>query len=423
MNLKRVILASVAVLLSCVANAQDYEEYRVTIDGNRYHLVYGESVSGEWLCDAVLNTGNNFSNIPYSISYKGREYVVTGIEYGTGNVKIPAGVEFLGGDYMHEWGGFSINYMDSPVNPFSTAESIVVDKENPIFDSRENCNAVISKFNNVLYFACKNSFIPSTVERIIENAFADIIEMEVLRCYAYTPPTTWFSGFNTENVTLYVPKGAKDAYLAKSPWNKFKEVIEISNTYVDEITINDIGKTTWCSEYDLDFTNVEGIKAYTATGYDNKSKTIWLTRVMTVPAGTGILVKGDAGTYKVPRSTEDAYYTNMFKGNTGDPIKIEETEGDMTNYYLSGKDGSFVSVNGSANIGKNKAYLQLPTKFFAGTRSIGVTYDDEGATGIWTIEQGTVNSEHDVWFNLQGQRVDRPRKGLYIKNGKKVFIK
>ena len=201
----------------------------------------------------------------------------------------------------------------------------------------------------------------------------------------------------------------------------FTENIE-DNTEKDEIKIGNIGKTTYCSEYDLDFTNVVGIKAYTATGYDNKSKTIWLTRVLTVPAGTGILIKGDAGTYKIPRSTEDAYYTNMFKGNTGDPIKIEETEGDMTNYYLSGKDGSFVSVNGSANIDKNKAYLQLPTRFFAGTRSIGVIYDDEGTTGIRTVEQGTLNTERDVWFNMQGQRVDKPSKGLYIRNGKKVFI-
>lgn len=203
--------------------------------------------------------------------------------------------------------------------------------------------------------------------------------------------------------------------------NESKEE-ETKNTDVDEITIGKIEKTTYCSEYDLDFTNVAGIKAYTATGYDNKSKTIWLTRVMTVPAGTGILVKGEAGTYKIPRSTEDAYYTNMFKGNTGDPIKIEETDGDMTNYYLSGSDGQFKSVNGSANIGKNKAYLQLPTRFFAGTRSIGVIYDDEGTTGIRTVEQGTLNTERDVWFNMQGQRVDKPSKGLYIRNGKKVFI-
>ena len=192
---------------------------------------------------------------------------------------------------------------------------------------------------------------------------------------------------------------------------------------VDEITIKDIGKTTWCSEYDLDFTNVEGIKAYTATGYDDIDKTIWLTRVMKVPAGTGILVKGDAGTYKIPHVNVRAYYTNMLVGNVGEAIKIEETDGDKTNYYLSGKDGTFVSVNGNANIGKNKAYLQLPTSIFAGTRSIGISYDDEdGTTGI-NVQSSKFNVQSDAYYTLQGQRVVKPGKGLYIKNGKKVVIK
>ena len=191
---------------------------------------------------------------------------------------------------------------------------------------------------------------------------------------------------------------------------------------VDEITIKDTGKTTWCSKYDLDFTNVEGVKAYTATGYDDVDKTIWLTRVMKVPAGTGILVKGNAGTYKIPHASVRAYYTNMFVGNLGETISIGETDGDKTNYYL--KDGTFKSVNGNANIGKNKAYLQLPTSIFAGTRSIGISYDDEdGTTGI-KDQSSKFNVQSDnAYYTLQGQRVVNPGKGLYIKNGKKVVIK
>jgi hypothetical protein len=144
--------------------------------------------------------------------------------------------------------------------------------------------------------------------------------------------------------------------------------------------------------------------------------------VTEVPAGTGLLVKGDAGTYKIPHVNVRAYYTNMLVGNVGEAIKIEETDGDKTNYYLSGKDGTFVSVNGNANIGKNKAYLQLPTSVFAGTRSIGISYDDEdGTTGIKDVKSSGVKDGE--WYTLQGQRVQNPGKGLYIKNGKKVVIK
>ncbi len=189
----------------------------------------------------------------------------------------------------------------------------------------------------------------------------------------------------------------------------------------DEITIKSTGKTTWCSKYDLDFTNVEGVKAYTATGYDDVDKTIWLTRVMKVPAGTGLLVKGDAGTYKIPHASVRSAYANWFVGNYGEPISIGETDGDKTNYYLSGKDGTFKSVNGNANIGKNKAYLQLPTSVFAGTRSIGINYDDEdGTTAIRETKQ---LKEDGAYYTLQGQRVVNPGKGIYIKNGKVVVIK
>ena len=192
---------------------------------------------------------------------------------------------------------------------------------------------------------------------------------------------------------------------------------------VDLITIKDIGKTTWCSEYDLDFTNVAGIKAYIAMGYDDIDKIIWLGRVMKVPAGTGVLVKGDAGTYKIPHVSVRAYYTNLLVGNLGDGIKIEETDGDKTNYYLSGKDGTFKSVNGSANIGKNKAYLQLPTSVFGGTRSIGISYDDEdGTTSIKDLAPALSEGEGE-WYTLQGQRVAKPGKGLYIRNGKKVIVR
>ena len=227
---------------------------------------------------------------------------------------------------------------------------------------------------------------------------------------------TTFNANHTDHTYARIDGGASNP-------GYFTEKSTTDQEDVDEITIKEIGKTTWCSEYDLDFTNVAGIKAYTATGYDDISKTIWLTRVMKVPAGTGLLVKGDAGTYKIPHVSVRAYYTNLLVGNLGDAIKIEETDGDKTNYYLSGKDGSFVSVNGSANIGKNKAYLQLPTSVFGGTRSIGISYDDEdGTTSIKGLTPALSEGE-GAWYTLQGQRVAKPGKGLYIRNGKKVIVR
>ena len=188
------------------------------------------------------------------------------------------------------------------------------------------------------------------------------------------------------------------------------------------LDIGSTGKGTYCSEYDLDFTNVDGIKAYTATGYDDDTKTIWLSRVMRVPAGTGIMVKGDPGEYRIPHAVVRSVYANFFVGNLDTKITINETDGDETNYYM--KNGQFVNVKGTANISTNRCYLQLPSSVFAGTRSIEIVYDDE-TTGIRDNKRETITNKHDdQWYSISGQRISQPTtKGLYIHHGRKVIIR
>ena len=233
-----------------------------------------------------------------------------------------------------------------------------------------------------------------------------------------------------ENATLHVPKNSVDAYKAVWPWNQFKEIVALEDEEViegDEIKITTAGQTTWCSAYDLDFTDVEGLKAYIASGYHRTKGTIWLTRVKEVPAGEGILLIGEAGDYKVPHKNTTAYYANLMVG-TVKAITLNETDGEYTNYYLSsGASGvGFYKVNGSVDLKANRAYLPLLKSTTSGSRGfIGLDFSDgeEGTTGI--KQPGITNplQQADVWYNLQGQRVDRPSRGIYIHNGKKVVIK
>jgi hypothetical protein len=211
------------------------------------------------------------------------------------------------------------------------------------------------------------------------------------------------------------------------------------------VKIGSIGKASFAAPVDLDFTNVEGLKAFTATGYDKSTKTIWLTRVMKVQKGEGVLLKGDPNSYEIPSAAVQSSYENMFVGNTsGNEIQVLETseDGSQTNYYLKG-DGSFVSVNGYVNIKNNKCYLALPTSMVAvsSTRSAEDDYKFEEPEVIkLPIEFKSIGSEGDgttsiknlipalsegegEWYTLQGQRVAKPGKGVYIRNGKKVVIK
>ena len=204
----------------------------------------------------------------------------------------------------------------------------------------------------------------------------------------------------------------------------------------------------------LDFSTMDaqGVKAYTATGYNYKAGTIWLTRVKKVPAKTGILVMADKeGEYSVPTTSVQSVYENMFVGSeTAQTIYTnEEIDGvDYVNYYLSnGASGlGFYKVTNEDGVkmGANRCYLPIPKRDAAsGARGksgessfckmilsdesnddvIAIPLFADDATGI-NVQSSIFNLQsNEVYYNLQGQRVDRPNKGLYIRNGKKVIIR
>ena len=60
----------------------------------------------------------------------------------------------------------------------------------------------------------------------------------------------------------------------------------------------------------------------------------------------------------------------------------------------------------------------MTTRKFA--RTFNLLFDNE-TTGIQTIAKNVATGNE--YFNLSGQRVSMPQKGVYIKNGKKVIVK
>ena len=230
-----------------------------------------------------------------------------------------------------------------------------------------------------------------------------------------------FSGWSTIPATM----PAEDVTITGT-FTKNKPKEEEVDTGEDVIKITSAGQTTWCSKHDLDFTDIEGLKAYIAPGYDRESGTIWLMRVFKVPAGEGILLMGDPNEYRVPHKPTTTYYTNMFVGTT-EPKTIYESENGYTNYYLSsGTSGvGFYRVTDAdgVQLKANRAYLPLKTSTQASTRGfIGMEFGEDGTTGMRNLTPALSKGE-GVYYNLQGQRVDMPSKGLYIVNGKKVVIR
>lgn len=63
-------------------------------------------------------------------------------------------------------------YNDDVITMYNDVSTIVVDQGNPVYDSRDNCNAIIHTASNKLLTGCKNTTIPHTVKTIGNNAFA-----------------------------------------------------------------------------------------------------------------------------------------------------------------------------------------------------------------------------------------------------------
>ena len=219
-----------------------------------------------------------------------------------------------------------------------------------------------------------------------------------------------------------------------------KKVPEPGQTVQCSVVAAATGKGTFCSEYDLDFSNVTDIKAYIASGFNPATGNIVLTRVTEVPAGTGLYVKsvsGGAASCDVPTLSEPSYfyYSNMLKGIV-EATFIDRTEWNWVdneqvecrNYYLtSGDIGIAFYPSGGTTLGANKAYLPIPLSLIPQqanhSRGIGVEFDDEDneTTFINDIQANEV--EGGDYYNLNGQKVQNPGKGVYVKNGKKVIIR
>ena len=145
---------------------------------------------------------------------------------------------------------------------FSALTSVVVESGNTVYDSSNNCNAIIETASNTLIIGCINTVIPNRVTSIeydafyncygltsitIPNsvtsigayAFANCSKLTSVTAYNPTPASIAIYTFtNRTNATLYVPQGSKEAYQAADYWKEFKKIVEIDPAGIDQIMID-----------------------------------------------------------------------------------------------------------------------------------------------------------------------------------------
>ena len=176
------------------------------------------------------------------------------------------------------------------------------------------------------------------------------------------------------------------------------------------------GWATAKTTYAVDFTGITGIEAYTATV---EGSTVTLHKQGAVPANTALVLKGSTKAVPTSPVTSSAVaLSNDLKWY--DYYKVNDSYRHVYG-LVKGTDGKaqFTRVNDTQTI-TNKAILELAP---SASRELKVVFDDE-TTGISQIENTQPATKIDgAIYNLTGQRVMNPGKGLYIINGKKFIMK
>jgi len=149
-----------------------------------------------------------------------------------------------------------------------------------------------------------------------------------------------------------------------------------------------------------------------------------------VPAETGVLLKvlsyeaiPDSFYYAIGEKDNTAYTVrdNLMVGQTVKDKLI--TTGSDPIFVVSAAQGIFKKAPASFTMPVHKAYAKIAN--VPATARLVFTFMDDNTTitGIDAVDAASSNVNNGVYYNLNGQRVEKPQHGLYIYNGKKIMIK
>ena len=186
---------------------------------------------------------------------------------------------------------------------------------------------------------------------------------------------------------------------------------------------------TYVTTTNVDFSQSVGIKGYYASGLNSDHTAVLFTRVTgVVPASVPLLLQKISGAFEYKLRKTDATGTepnpNML--HAGYSSSFDRWIWGDNIYVLTVHNGQVVFAevkdsNKKAEVDDKHAYLYLNGINARGRLIISFDDNNEGATSINTVESDEEGTE--VIYDLRGQRVQNPAKGVYIINGKKIVIK
>ena len=202
-------------------------------------------------------------------------------------------------------------------------------------------------------------------------------------------------------------QAAGNVYVLKVTSNANTQISKIEIVgYLNTPDVTAAGWASYVTEKAMRFDEGEAF-AVTAAG----SGSVTLTEVTDVPKYFPVLLKGAGAKKGYVLEESPAAPANLLAISTG---------GEINGYVLANKTegvGFYKWAGGSLTSGK----VYLPASAVAGAPDF-LGFDGE-TTSISTTNFTNDTNNSGEFYNLAGQRVANPTKGLYIVNGKKVIIK
>ena len=328
-------------------------------------------------------------------------------------------------------------------------------------DNTTNIQEVV--FKNTLDYvgldAFKKSNGSSSVKRIYFTATEPTKDMSATK-WEYIDNSGNYTQKEFEpSLKIYVKKSAENAYKTATGWARY--AVQTSYKIPGEVTIQNLWGT-FAREFDADLgiynreTGEGKVAAFVAQKsadvkvadpvhtfgiYKFKVESIDMHEGVSgdgdesyVPADNGVLIEARQGRtlpadfYYAIGEKDNKTYTitnNMMTGVTVKKAVVNSTTADPL-YAMSKSEGLFklIKPGTSFNFPVHKAYAK-PQDNFSGAAKVQPVFDEEDnndVTGIENIEN-TTTTDNNVYYNLQGQRVENPQHGVFIHNGKKVVLK
>lgn len=297
----------------------------------------------------------------------------------------------------------------------------------------------------------------STVKRIYFTATVPTKDMSATKWEYIDNSGNYTQNEFSSDLKIYVKKSAENDYKTATGWGPYKK--QISYKIPGEVTIQNLWGT-FAREFDADLGiyNRETGKGKVAAFVAQKSADvkvadpihtfgIYKFKVESidmhggvsgdetyVPADNGVLIEARQGSslpadfYYAIGEKDNTTYTilhNMMTGVTVKKAVVNSTTADPL-YAMSKSEGllKLIKPGTSFNFPVHKAYAR-PQDTFSGAAKVQPVFDEEDnndVTGIENIEN-TTTTDNNVYYNLQGQRVENPQHGVFIHNGKKVVLK